>query len=568
MPYPLFHLSRLGDLPMVLSAADFAEAFPGEGEHLELKRGVSASRTQEAAVAFSNTEGGVLIAGVAPDGQIVGVTQPGEKAKDLHQALRDARDPGRYEVRQLVVEDKTLLVLSIARRREGFAQTSAGAVLVRRGASNVPLLGADLSRFIARHAFEAFETTPTSADLEKADQDLLKRLREVYGWAALGPIADQLEEAGFATREAGRRVLTVAGALLLLAEPAAIGGRPYIDVRRYSGDEVDPDRLWEVRGPVDRQVNVATATIVEELGAISAIIGARRVDIPRLPPRAIREAVANAVAHRSYEHAGTAIRVEIRSTSVTITSPGALREPVTVANIRFTQAARNDALLGALRRMGLAEDLGQGINRIEDDMAAELLQPPIYEDDGSFFTVRLPLGGAVTPRERAWVRDLIQRGRLNARAAIVIVTVARQGSIDNGDVRALLDVDSVRARAMLQSLIKAGVLVQQGERGGAHYVVAPGLGVPARIRHTDAELDAMVLARAQQGPVTNSIIRNRSGLDRIEARVVLRRLVDRGELVQLGEKRGTRYVLPPPRGNRNRALTTRHDTSTEGGQGP
>jgi ATP-dependent DNA helicase RecG len=339
-------------------------------------------------------------------------------------------------------------------------------------------------------------------------------------------------------------VLTVAGALLLLAEPATVGGRPYIDVRRYSGDEVDPDKLWEVRGPVDRQVEQATATIVEELGAISAIVGAQRVEMPRLPPGAIREAIANAVAHRSYEHAGTAIRVEIRATSLTISSPGALREPVTVDNIRFTQAARNDKLLGALRRMGLAEDLGKGIDRIEDDMAAELLQPPAYEDDGSFFTVRLPLGGAVTPRERAWVRGLIQTRRLDARAAVVVVAVARQASISNSDVRVLLDVDSVRARTILQSLVAEGVLVREGERGGAQYVVAPGLGVPARIRHTDAELDAMAITLSQQGPVTNALLRDRSGLDRIEARAVLRRLVDRGELIQVGEKRGTRYVLP------------------------
>jgi hypothetical protein len=207
---------------MVLSKDRFAEAFPGEGEYVELKRGVSASRAQEAAVAFSNTDGGVLVAGVAPDGRIVGVTQPGEKAKDLHQALRDARDTGRYEIRQLIVEDKTLLVLSVGRRREGFAQTSAGAVLVRRGASNVPLLGPDLSRFIARHAFESFETTATSADLAMADPGLVERLRDVYGWDVTREVADNLEEAGFAVRESGRRVLTVAGALLLLVEPATV----------------------------------------------------------------------------------------------------------------------------------------------------------------------------------------------------------------------------------------------------------------------------------------------------------------------------------------------------------
>jgi hypothetical protein len=175
--------------------------------------------------------------------------------------------------------------------------------------------------------------------------------------------------------------------------------------------------------------------------------------------------------------------------------------------------------------MGLAEDLGKGIDRIEDDMAAELLQPPEFEDDGSFFTVRLRLGGAVTPRERAWVRTLIQDGRLDARAAVVVIAVARQGSISNSDVRSLLEVDSVQARAVLQGLVTEGVLIRQGERGGSQYLIAPDLGVPARIRHTDAERLApgTVRPRPSGGP---------------------RRPVDRNQLVQVGAKRGDPVRAP------------------------
>ena len=122
--------------------------------------------------------------------------------------------------------------------------------------------------------------------------------------------------------------------------------------------------------------------------------------------------------------------------------------------------------------------------------------------------------------------------------------VARAGSIGNSEVRTLLDVDSVEARTILQTLVGEGVLARQGERGGAQYLIAPDLGVPARIRHTDAELDALALSLAGRGPVTNALLRERTGLGSHEARAVLRRLVDRGQLVQLGERRGTRYVLP------------------------
>lgn len=230
---------------MALSTTDFAEAFPGEGDHIEFKKGVSVSRVQEAVVAFSSSDGGVLIAGVTDEGRVVGVDQPGEKAKALHQALREARDPGRYEIRDLDVDVDVAVPAGpvVDRRRQGFSQTSAGVVLVRQGASNAPLLGASLSRFISRHAFEAFELTPTNVNLAAASPQLLERLCHAHGWDAHGDLTSSLENAWFAAMDEGRSVLTVAGSLLLLDDPSTVGGRPYVDIRRHSGDDPDPDNL-------------------------------------------------------------------------------------------------------------------------------------------------------------------------------------------------------------------------------------------------------------------------------------------------------------------------------------
>lgn len=545
LPYPLFHPAGPGDLPVLLSEADFDAAFPGEGDFVELKTGLSPRRVQEASVAFSNADGGVYIVGVEPDGRIAGVTQPGEKAKDLHQAVRDVRDPGRYDIHELQVGDKTVLVLAIARRHEGFAQTSSGVVLVRRGASNAPLLGADLSRFLAGRAFQSFELTPTMAVLpDDVDGELLSELTETYGWPSGAPVEDLLVEEGLLTSERGSNVLTVAGSLLLLPDPGSVGGRPFVELRRYSVDQADPDRVWRIDGPITQQVEEATTAVVEELGSVSVIVGARRVEMPKIPPRVVREAIANAVAHRSYENAGSSVRVDLTPTYVSITSPGALPEPVTIENIRFQQAARNDRVLGALRRFGLAEDLGKGIDRMQDDMAADLLDAPEFSQDGAFFTVTLRLGGVVTPRERAWVRELIRSGQVDSRGAAIVVAVARQGDTSNGEVRGLLDVDSVEARSLLQTLVNSGALVQCGQRGGARYELAPEIGIPTNIRHTEAELDEVALQLARTGAVTNARLRTETGADRQVALAVLRRLVDSGDLVQLGTKRGTRYELP------------------------
>jgi predicted HTH transcriptional regulator len=73
-------------------------------------------------------------------------------------------------------------------------------------------------------------------------------------------------------------------------------------------------------------------------------------------------------------------------------------------------------------------------------------------------------------------------------------------------------------------------------------VLGRGLNVPARIRHTDDEIEAVVEALAQENTITNTAVRVATGVDRVEAGRILRRLVERGVLVQQGSRRGTRYV--------------------------
>jgi len=531
-----------------MTLQEFSHAYPGEGDHVEFKRGFGTRRLQEPVVAFSNADGGVILLGVEPDGNVVGVEQPGELARSVYQAISEIVNPGQHEVHQLGVGGKVVLAVAVDRRREGFAQMPDGSVRIRRGASNPALLGRDLIDLLATRTFERFESTVTAFSFD----DVGEALEEVA--AALGidrghDLETRLLERGLLAEDRGRRMLTVAGALLLMDDPTQIGCRAYVDIRRYDGVHREPDKVWNVGGPVSRQVSGVTEEVLAELGTVSAVLGTRRVDMPKLPPRVVREAVANAVAHRSYQSNNTATVIEIRPDRVSIRSPGSLPEPVTIPNIRHQQAARNPVVIDILRRLHLAEDQGLGIDRMEDDMEAELLEAPRFADDGSSFTVTLFLRGPVTPAERAWIRQLVVDERIDGRSGAIVVHAARAGSITNGDVRELLNLDSVEARALLQRLVASGVFQRRGERGGAQYVIAPNLSVPTRVRFSDEELDVEVLEMAQaRGRVTNADVRAATGLDRSGALDVLARLVEAGHLERRGERRGAHYVPIEPSG--------------------
>jgi ATP-dependent DNA helicase RecG len=68
MAYRMFCGSGLRSLPAEMSAERFADRFPGEGDRVEFKQGVSETRIKDAVVAFSNSDGGVLLVGVNDSG--------------------------------------------------------------------------------------------------------------------------------------------------------------------------------------------------------------------------------------------------------------------------------------------------------------------------------------------------------------------------------------------------------------------------------------------------------------------------------------------------------------------
>jgi len=541
MTYPLFHPSNPKPIPLFMSTAEFAKAFPAESDLIERKRGFNRTAVQEALVAFSNANGGVILIGVDDDGTIVGRELSPNLLDDIHRSIGEARDPGRYSVHPLDVDGKPVVVVAIARRVEGFSQTSSGRVLVRRGTMKIALFGGELTQFINSRMLSRFEEAEAGVALEAADPNLLSDLAAAFGWSQ--DVSDRLAEQGLVVRN-GQERLTVVGSLYLLPDPAEHLGKAFIEVLRFPADGAEYDRRLELRGPVHHQLQRAVEEIIGELGSELVVLGVRRYDLPRLPPVVLREAVANALAHRSYEMQGTPIRIELYPQLLRIISPGGLPEPVTVENIRETQAARNYRVITILRRLGLAEDAGRGVDVMVESMLQEMLDPPVFEESGHSVTVTLPIRSAVTSTERAWVREVETRGLIAPGDRILLVHAARGERLTNSRVRELAGIDANDARAALQRLRDADFLIQHGSRGGASYTLNESLAPPAGLRLTRNALKDLILQLAGEDrpPLTNARVRERTGLDRTEALRLLDELVSEGLLSRVGTRRGTRYV--------------------------
>jgi ATP-dependent DNA helicase RecG len=114
----------------------------------------------------------------------------------------------------------------------------------------------------------------------------------------------------------------------------------------------------------------------------SLIEGVLRREIPEYPSKALREAIANAVAHRDYSSyvRGSYIQVRMFADRLEIQSPGGLFGNVSVENIEEENSTRNARLMRIMEDMHIVENRGSGIKAMLRSMRQASLEPPGFDD--------------------------------------------------------------------------------------------------------------------------------------------------------------------------------------------
>ena len=111
------------------------------------------------------------------------------------------------------------------------------------------------------------------------------------------------------------------------------------------------------------------------------------------PLLAIREAVANAIAHRDYT-ISSSISIAVFDDRVEIWSPGKLPEGITIEKLkkRHDSVLRNPAIAGMLYSTRYIEAWGTGIETMNRLLREADLPAPLYEEIGSSFVVTFMRG--------------------------------------------------------------------------------------------------------------------------------------------------------------------------------
>jgi ATP-dependent DNA helicase RecG len=87
-----------------------------------------------------------------------------------------------------------------------------------------------------------------------------------------------------------------------------------------------------------------------------------REEVKMFPDAMIRELVANALIHQDFNEVGTSVTVEIYSDRMEISNPG--KSIISPEHFIEENQSRNDRLADVMRRMGICEEQGKGIDKV------------------------------------------------------------------------------------------------------------------------------------------------------------------------------------------------------------
>ncbi len=129
---------------------------------------------------------------------------------------------------------------------------------------------------------------------------------------------------------------------------------------------------------------------------------ALRVAHPLFPELAIRELVANALIHQDMTVTGAGPQIELFSDRIEISNPGApLVKPERMVDL--PPRSRNETLASLMRRMGMCEEQGSGLDKVLEQVELFQLPAPLFraEENSTQMALYGPRGFAdMTPEER------------------------------------------------------------------------------------------------------------------------------------------------------------------------
>ena len=519
----------------------------------------------EELVGMANTKGGELYLGVEDNGEITGVHKFHEDINGLKALVANMTVPSLSVRAEILYEDgKKVLKIEIPMSRSIIATTS-GKLLKRRlkidgSPENVPMYPYEINTRLSELSLLDFSGQILSGakieDLDPNERIRLKKIIELrHGDSLLLELEDEeLDKAlQLVKEENGQLFPTVTGMLLIGKEKRLIELMPtaksvfqVLDGTIVRKNEEFSKPLLETFEIFEENFKVWNPETEIENGLF-------RIPVPEFSYNAFREALVNAFCHRDYSMLGS-VRLAITDEGMTISSPGGFIDGVNLKNLLTVEPhGRNQTLANALKRIGLAERTGRGIDRIfEGSIIYGRPWPDYSESTTTIVKVFIQRAKPNIP----FLRMIYEAGRRNGKSLsinslLILSLIEFERKVTLQGIIQKINLTETRIKANINKLIEEGLIEEIGSRKNKEYILSKSVymennnsigyvrqsGIDA-IRHEEMVLK---LVKESNNGVRREEVSELLNVSKDKAYLVLKKLVESNKIELIGKGRGAKY---------------------------
>ena len=280
-----------------------------EGRDLEYKESLSNSFLKTVS-AFANYGTGRIIFGVADDGRVVGLPDAKAACLNIENSINDAIEPRPEYSISLNDADATVTLTVFAGQDTPYLYR--GKAYRRADSASAPIDRIALERLILKGKNLSYDELPCSKE-NLTFEVLARHLREAIGVSQAS--LDVLRTLGLFKDPDG---YTNAADIL-----ADANERKMFDIARFHNSEDEIAERHMIEGVSLLEALAQVMEVFDRTYAYEKVDGVSRTRIETIPRKAFREAVANALAHRTWD-VNRPIQIGMFQDRVRIVSPGGL----------------------------------------------------------------------------------------------------------------------------------------------------------------------------------------------------------------------------------------------------
>lgn len=447
--------------------------------------------------AFANTEGGLLILGIAEKDdtfEISGVSHPDKVLKEMFDLLNNPAKVSRnivnnHHVSIDSIENKTIIILRIPRANPAYKPIYLNGnpyrSYFRYHSADKQCTPEDVQAMMR----DASQETPDSNILlnytiSDLDSDAVKKYQSAFAnlkpthpftqystekfLEAIGALG--YDRSSESAEQSSKLYLTLAGLLVFGKHSAITQYLPHYHVEYIdkTGANIEFDRwrdrlIYDGSWGEDNLYTFFNLVINKLFSTIRSDFQLSEDNISRLEDTpmkvALREALINTLIHADYKIPSD-IKITRYSDRISFDNPGNLRISRQDYFSGGHSSPRNPKIEAIFRYVNLCERAGSGVPKILDAVNHYKLQKPVINLTPHSFELIL------------WDSSIIENATdLNDSEEAVLAFALEKIALKKSDLMANLDLSYYQATKLLNSLIEKGYLEAIGKARSARYIV-------------------------------------------------------------------------------------------------